>query len=113
MLLTGALSAQPTQPQSPTPPGPHAGAAMMPMCNMADCAEKCESMSASADRALALIDESRQSDDPVKLRAALDAARIPLVTMKEHMASCKTMMHKVPASKAATPKQPPQGEHEH
>jgi hypothetical protein len=70
-------------------------------------------MSASAERAVALIDDTAKSDDPVKLRAALDAARVPLAAMKEHMASCTTMMHKTQDPKAAAPKQTPRGEHEH
>ena len=59
---------------------------------MKSCQEHCQSTSKTIDQLTRTIDEARTSNDPAKMRAALDQAQKPLADMKEHMSMCTNMM---------------------
>ena len=59
---------------------------------MEECREHCEETSQSIDEMMTMMKEARQSNDPAKMRAALDKAQEPLGEMKEHMSGCMHMM---------------------
>ena len=58
------------------------------MGGMSCCARKSDSM----DRTLKTIEEARTSNDPAKMRAALEQVQKPLTEMKSHMRMCDHMM---------------------
>ena len=58
------------------------------MAGMSCCARKSESI----DRTLKTIEEARTSNDPGKMRAALEQVQKPLTEMKSHMTMCNRMM---------------------
>jgi phytoene dehydrogenase-like protein len=69
------------------------GSAQKPMGEMMqDCQEHHESAMKSIDQMTKIMDGARQSDDPEKMRAALDQSQRQLGKMKEHMAMCGKMM---------------------
>jgi plastocyanin domain-containing protein len=59
---------------------------------MANCREHCQKTSASIDQLLGRIDEAKKSNDPARLRSALDEVQKPLTEMKNHMNMCMSMM---------------------
>lgn len=59
---------------------------------MKGCREHCEKTSASIDRMMQTMDQAKQSNDPERMRAALDQAQKPLADMKQHMSMCMNMM---------------------
>lgn len=59
---------------------------------MANCREHCQKTTASIDQLQARIEEAKKSNDPTRLRAALDEAQKPLAEMKQHMNMCMSMM---------------------
>lgn len=89
VLLGGSAIAQQTKEQKPSGEG-------KPQMSMDDmmkgCREHCDQTSASIDRLIQTIDQAKQSNDPAKMRAALDQAQKPLADMKEHMSMCRNMM---------------------
>lgn len=90
LLLGGsALAQQEPQQKPPTTQG-------KPQMSMDDmmkgCREHCAQTSASIDRMTQSMDEAKQSNDPAKMRAALDQAQKPLADMKQHMDMCMNMM---------------------
>ena len=75
LLLGGSALAQQEPPQKPSTTQ---AKPQMPMENMSmdsmmkGCREHCEQTSASIDRLMQTMNEAKQSNDPVKMRAALD-----------------------------------------
>jgi hypothetical protein len=51
-----------------------------------------QSVTKSIDETSKTIEGAKQSNDPAKMRAALDQAQKQLTEMKEHMAMCSNMM---------------------
>jgi hypothetical protein len=90
LLLGGSALAQQTQQQKPSTMQPKPQMSMDDM--MKGCREHCDQTSASIDRMVQTMDEARQSNDPAKMRAALDQAQKPLTEMKQHMSMCTNMM---------------------
>lgn len=90
LLLGGSALAQQGQQQKPSA---MQGKPQMSMDDMMKgCREHCEQTSASIDRMVQTMDEAKQSNDPEKMRAALDQAQKPLAEMKQHMSMCMNMM---------------------
>jgi hypothetical protein len=90
LLLSGSALAQqdPQQKPSATQEKPQ-----MSMENMMKgCQEHCQQTTASIDRLMQTMKEAEQSNDPAKMRAALDQAQKPLAEMKQHMNMCTNMM---------------------
>jgi hypothetical protein len=60
---------------------------------MKQCKEHHQSTMKSIDQMTKMMDGARQSNDPEKMRAALDQSQRQLAKMKEHMAMCENMMN--------------------
>lgn len=90
LLLGGSTLAQQTQQQKPSTVQEQPQMSMDGMTK--GCQEHCQQTSASIDQLMKTIDEAKQSNDPAKMRAALDQAQKPLADMKQHMNMCMTMM---------------------
>lgn len=60
---------------------------------MKECNEHHQAMTKSLDQATKTLEGAKQSNDPGKLRAAIDQAQKQLVDMKEHMSKCGNMMN--------------------
>jgi uncharacterized coiled-coil DUF342 family protein len=59
---------------------------------MKECREHHQSMTKSIDQMTKMMESAKQSNDPVKMRAALDQSQKQLSEMKEHMTKCGNMM---------------------
>ena len=90
VLLGGSALAQQNEQQKPSAESSTPQASMGGM--MQGCQEHCQKTSASIDRTLQTIEEAKQSNDPARMRAALDQVHKPLAEMKEHMGMCMNMM---------------------
>ena len=60
---------------------------------MQSCQKNMRSMMASNDQTTKDIEAAKQSNDPAKMRAALDEAQKALSPMNEHMKNCMSMMN--------------------
>lgn len=88
LLLSFSVLAQQPQQKPQQQPGQ-----MMSMDNMMKgCREHCEATTKSIDQMTKTMADARQSNDPAKMRAALDQAQKPLGEMQEHMKMCMNMM---------------------
>jgi len=90
LLLGGSALAQQTPQQKPATMQDKPQMSMDGM--MKGCQEHCQQTSASIDQLMKSMDEAKQSNDPAKMRAALDQAQKPLADMKQHMNMCMNMM---------------------
>ncbi len=99
LFIGGSAFAQQAQPQKPPvtqeqkPPVTQEKSPMAMGDMMKGCRDHCEQTSASIDRVMQTIDEAKQSNDPVKMRQALDQAQKPIADMKQHMSMCRNMMN--------------------
>ncbi|MBY0497436.1 MAG: hypothetical protein K2Y23_24805 [Cyanobacteria bacterium] len=59
---------------------------------MNGCREHCQLPMKSMEQMQKTMDDANASNDPAKMRAALDQAQKPLGDMKEHMGMCMDMM---------------------
>jgi hypothetical protein len=59
---------------------------------MKDCKEHHQSAMKSIDQMTKIMDGAKQSNDPAKMRAAMDQSQKQLAEMKEHMTMCGNMM---------------------
>ena len=60
---------------------------------MKGCREHCQATMKSISQLSTTIDDAKASNDPAKMRAALDQAQKPLTEMKRHMDMCMQMMN--------------------
>lgn len=60
---------------------------------MKRCREHCQATLKSTDALAKTIAEAKESNDPAKMRAALEQAEKPLADMREHMNMCMMMMN--------------------
>jgi uncharacterized protein YPO0396 len=60
---------------------------------MKECNEHHQAMTKSIDQMSKTLEGAKQSNDPGKMRAAIDQAQKQLGEMKEHMAMCGNMMN--------------------
>ena len=66
----------------------------MPMGGMMkQCHEHHDAMAKNIDEAIKALEGGRQSNDPGKMRAAMDQAQKQFADMKEHMSMCANMMN--------------------
>jgi hypothetical protein len=69
------------------------GSAQKPMGEMMqECKEHHQSAMKSMDETSKVMEDAEQSNDPAKMRSALDEGRKQLSQMKEHVAMCGKMM---------------------
>ena len=65
----------------------------MPMDqSMKDCMQHQQAAMKSIDQMNTTMEGAKQSNDPAKMRAAIDQAQKQLMEMKEHMTMCRNMM---------------------
>lgn len=91
-LLGVSLAAQPGQMQQ-KPQEPAKGSEMSMDGMMKGCREHCQATTKSLEQMTKMMDGASASNDPAKMRAALDQARKPLTEMQEHMGMCMNMMN--------------------
>jgi mevalonate kinase len=94
LALTLLVSAQ----QSPTSnQQPQGQSSMQAMNNdmMQNCQTNMQSLTQTNDRAMKDIETAKQSNDPAKMRGALDEAEKALKAMNDHMNTCMSMMNKM------------------
>lgn len=60
---------------------------------MKQCNEHHQAMTKNMDEATKTLEGAKQSNDPAKMRAAIDRAQKQLAEMKEHMNMCGNMMN--------------------
>jgi hypothetical protein len=60
---------------------------------MKECNEHHQAMTKSIDEASKTLEGAKQSNDPAKMRAAIDQTQKHLASMKEHMSMCGNMMN--------------------
>lgn len=89
VLLGLSVAAQ--QAQDP-PQDPAAGGQMSMGDMMKGCRERCDAASKSMSEMAAAMDEAKQSNDPARMRVAMDRMQKPMAEMKEHMDMCMRMM---------------------
>lgn len=89
-LIAGQVLAQE---QRPAQKGEMKSTGKMSMDEMMkDCKEHHQSAMKSIDQMTKMMDGAKQSNDPAKMRAALDQSQKQLGEMKEHMTMCGNMM---------------------
>lgn len=59
---------------------------------MKECRKHCEATTNSIDQMTKMMEEAKQSNDPTKMRSALDSAQKPFTEVKDHMTMCMHMM---------------------
>ncbi len=87
VLIAGALLAQ--QPSGKTG---HQGSSMNMGDMMKQCKDHCQRATTAIDQTRKDIETAEQSNDPAKMRAALEQTDKRLSEMSEHMNSCMSMM---------------------
>ncbi|PYJ65006.1 MAG: hypothetical protein DME76_18970 [Verrucomicrobia bacterium] len=60
---------------------------------MKECSEHHQSMTKSIDQMSKMMEDAKESNDPVKMRSAIDQSQKQLADMKEHMTMCTNMMN--------------------
>ena len=97
ILASGFLAAQ--QPPGQQEKQPSQKGEMKSMGNMSmegmmkECSEHHQAVTKSLDQTSKTLEGAKQSNDPAKMRAAIDEAQKQLVKMKDHMAMCGDMMN--------------------
>ena len=97
ILASGFLSAQ--QPPRQQEKQPSQKGEMKSMGNMSmdgmmkECSEHHQAVTKSLDQTSKTLEGAKQSNDPDKMRAAIDQAQKQLADMKDHMTTCGNMMN--------------------
>jgi hypothetical protein len=97
ILASGFLSAQQAsgqQEKQPSQKGEMKSMGNMSMDGMMkECSEHHQAVTKSLDQTSKTLEGAKQSNDPDKMRAAIDEAQKQLADMKEHMTMCGNMMN--------------------
>jgi hypothetical protein len=97
ILASGFLSAQQAsgqQEKQPSQKGEMKSMGNMSMEGMMkECSEHHQAVTKSLDQTSKTLEGAKQSNDPDKMRAAIDQAQKQLADMKDHMAMCGNMMN--------------------
>jgi len=97
ILASGFLAAQ--QPPSQQEKQPSQKGEMKSMGNMSmnrmmkECSEHHQAVTKSLNQTSKTLEGAKQSNDPDKMRAAIDQAQKQLVDLKDHMTTCGNMMN--------------------
>lgn len=83
------LSQQPAFGQQPPPPVDHSAHAAMPQGAADDCMTAQSKVSVTGTTARARLEEARQTNDPAKLRAAVDEALIAITSLLAATEPCR------------------------
>ena|SRR5256714_14351209 len=91
VLASNPAPGQEKQPQSPS--GQMKSMEKMSMDDMMkDCMKHHQADMKSIDQMSKMMEGAKQSNDPAKMRTAIDQAQKQLAEMKEHMSKCGDMM---------------------
>src|SRR5882724_4315005 len=97
ILASGFLSAQQPpglQEKQPSQKGEMKSKGNMSMDGMMkECSEHHQAVTKSLDQTSKTLEGAKQSNDPDKMRAAIDQAQKQLADMKDHMTMCGNMMN--------------------
>ena len=96
ILASGFLAAQqaPGQQKQPSQKGEMKSMGNMSMDGMMkECSEHHQAVTKSLDQTSKTLEGAKQSNDPDKMRAAIDEAQKQLADMKDHMTKCGNMMN--------------------
>ena len=97
ILASGFLSAQQAsgqQEKQPSQKGEMKSMGNMSMDGMMkECSEHHQAVTKSLDQTSKTLEGAKQSNDPDKMRAAIDQAQKQLADMKDHMTMCGNMMN--------------------
>lgn len=91
ILASGFLSAQQKQPSQKSEMKSMGNMSMDGM--MKECSEHHQAVTKSLDQTSKTLEGAKESNDPDKMRAAIDQAQKQLADMKEHMTMCGNMMN--------------------
>jgi hypothetical protein len=91
ILVSGFLSAQEKQPSQKGEMKSMGNMSMDGM--MKECSEHHQAVTKSLDQTSKTLEGAKQSNDPDKMRAAIDQAQKQLADVKDHMAVCAKMMN--------------------
>jgi hypothetical protein len=110
LLMTTTIAAQ--QPSGSRQAPQRAQQTMSMDDMMKGCREHCQATTKSIEQTMKMMDDAKASNDPAKMRSALDQAQKPLAQMKEHMGMCMDMMKMMESmhGKSGMMKKPPQEE---
>ncbi|HEY9466426.1 MAG TPA: hypothetical protein VIR54_25190 [Vicinamibacterales bacterium] len=92
LTVSVVAQSQPSSGQTTSSQSQQRGQTMSMADMMKNCQEHCQTTSKTIDQLTRTIDDAKASNDPAKMRAALDQAQKPLAQMKEHMNGCMNMM---------------------
>ena len=96
VVFASAVASNPAPAQEKQPPSP--SGQMKPMEKMSmddmmkDCMKHHQADMKSIDQMSKMLEGAKQSNDPAKMRTAIDQAQKQLAEMKEHMSKCGDMM---------------------
>lgn len=96
VVFASVLASNPAPGQEKQPPSPTGQ--MKPMEKMSmddmmkDCMKHHQADMKSIDQMSKMMEGAKQSNDPAKMRTAIDQAQKQLAEMKEHMSKCGDMM---------------------
>jgi hypothetical protein len=96
ILASGFLSAQqpPGQQKQTSQKGEMKSMGNMSMEGMMkECSEHHQAVTKSLDQTSKTLEGAKQSNDPDKMRAAIDQAQKQIADMKDHMTMCGNMMN--------------------
>ncbi len=92
-LVLGGYQARGQEKQQPANKSEMKSTGKMSMDEMMkECSEHHQAMTKSVDQLNKTLEAAKQSNDPGKMRAAIDQTQKHLLEMKEHMAMCGNMM---------------------
>lgn len=92
-ILTGALLVAALLAQQPSGKTGQQGSSMNMADMMKQCKDHCQRATTALDQTRKDIQAAEQSNDPAKMRAALQQADKGLSEMSQHMNSCMSMMN--------------------
>ena len=96
IFLTIILAGHEAPGQEKQPPSPSGQMKSMEKMSMDEmmkqCSEHHQAMTKSVDQLNKTLEAAKQSNDPGKMRAAIDQTQKHLSEMKEHMSMCGNMM---------------------
>lgn len=88
----GAVAQQQAKPAQQSGQQQRAAGQMSMEDMMKGCREHCQTAMKSTDALAKTIADAKASNDPAKMRGALDQAEKPLANMRQHMTMCMNMM---------------------
>lgn len=96
VVFAAVLASNPAPGQEKQPQAPTSQMKAMDKMSMDDMMKDCmkhhQAAMKSVDQMNKMMEGAKQSNDPGKMRTAIDQAQKQLVEMKEHMSMCSNMM---------------------